>query len=120
MKLGEVCLLTGDVCRLADFYRKLMDIRETNTDPVHQFITSQEPSLAVYCDGLKHDAARSPVSLAFTVEDIHASYQKLLSLKAEIVQPPTQQPWGAVNLAFRDPDGNLIYLRQMLSKGEPI
>jgi len=37
MKLGEVCLLTGDVCRLADFYRKLMDIEETSYDPIHQF-----------------------------------------------------------------------------------
>lgn len=115
MKLGEVCLLTGDVRRLADFYRKLMDIEETSDDPVHQFITAQEPMLTIYHDGLEHNAALSPVSLAFTVEDIHAVYQKLLALKAEIVQPPMKQPWGTINLAFRDPDGNLVYLRQFCS-----
>lgn len=112
MKLGEVCLLTGDVCRLADFYRKLMDMEETSNDPVHQFITSQEPMLTIYHDGLEHNTALSPVSIAFTVEDIDAAYQKLLALNAEIVQPPMKQPWGTVNLAFRDPDGNLVYLRQ--------
>ena len=115
MKLGEVCLLTGDVCRLADFYRKLMDIEETSDDPVHQFITVQEPMLTICHDGLEHNAALSPVSLAFTVEDIHAAHQKLLALKAEIVQPPMKQPWGTINLAFRDPDGNLVYLRQLCS-----
>ena len=114
MKLGEVCLLTGDVCRLADFYRKLMDIEETSDDPVHQFIITEEPMLTIYNDGQPHSTKDSPVSLAFTVSDIHAAHQKLLSLHAEILQPPLEQPWGAVNLVFRDPDGNTVYLRQLL------
>ena len=111
MKLGEVCLLTGDVCRLADFYRKLLDLSETSADPVHQTLIAAEPSLTVYNDGQPHCADRSPVALAFTVEDIEAAYQKLLSLNAPIVQPPTAQPWGTVNLIFLDPDGNQVYLR---------
>ena len=35
----------------------------------------------------------------------------LLALGAPIVEPPTQRPWGAVNMSFRDPDGNVVYLR---------
>lgn len=31
MKLGEVCLLTGDVIRLANFYRQLLDLPDGNT-----------------------------------------------------------------------------------------
>ena len=115
MKLGEVCLLTRDVCRLADFYRRLMDISDVCKDPVHQFVTSQEPMLSIYNDGLEHSAALSPVFLAFTVEDIYAAHEKLLNMHAEIVQPPVTQPWGAINLIFRDPDGNLVYLRQIPS-----
>jgi len=113
MKLGEVCLLTHDVRRLAAFYRALMELEQTSEDPVHQFITTEEPMLTIYNDGNEHDAALSPVSLAFSVEDIHAAHRRLLSLNAEIIQPPTQQPWGAINLIFRDPDGNVVYLRQL-------
>jgi len=116
MKLGEVCLLTSDVVRLATFYRKLMEINETSEDPVHQFIVASEPMLSIYNDGKEHSADRSPITLAFTTEDIQASYEKLLALKAEIIQPPTQQPWGAINLIFRDPDGKLDYLRQFPAK----
>lgn len=112
MKLGEVCLLTGDVCRLADFYRQLLNIPETCADPVHQTIFAGEPSLTAYNDGHPHCASHSPVALAFTVEDIDAAYQKLLLLNARVVQPPTRQPWGAINLIFLDPDGNQVYLRQ--------
>ncbi len=113
MKLGEVCLLSSDVCRLATFYRKLMDLSETCDDPVHQFITATEPALTVFNDGSEHSPERSPVSLAFTVDDIQAAYEKLLAMKAVILQPPAKQPWGAVNLIFLDPDGNQIYLRQL-------
>ncbi len=112
MKLGEVCLLTGDVRRLADFYRRLMDLPETGDDSIHQTILAAEPSLCVYNDGQPHSAERSPVALAFTVEDIEAAYQKLLSMNAQIIQPPVKQPWGTINLIFLDPDGNQIYLRQ--------
>jgi len=116
MKLGEVCLLTSDVVRLAAFYRQLMDISESSEEPVHQFVITDEPMLTIYNDGQEHSADRSPITLAFTTEDIHASYEKLLALKTEIVQPPTQQPWGAINLIFRDPDGNVVYLRQFPAK----
>lgn len=113
MKLGEVCLLTHDVCRLAAFYRAFMEIEESSDEPVHQFLISQEPALTIYNDGKEHSADLSPVTLAFTVEDIHAAHERLLLLNAEIIQPPMQQPWGAINLVFRDPDGNVIYLRQL-------
>lgn len=116
MKLGEVCLLTSDVRRLAAFYRQMLDISETCDDPVHQFITTEEPALTIFNDGKEHSAERSPITLAFTVDDIRAEHKKLLAMHAEILQPPLQQPWGAVNMILRDPDGNVIYLRQ-LKKG---
>lgn len=111
MKLGEVCLLTGDVNRLASFYRRLLELPEGDGSPVHQLLIQEEPMLAVYNDGQPHSADRSPVTLAFTVEDIDAAHEKLLSMNAVIVDPPTKRPWGATNMSFRDPDGNLVYLR---------
>ncbi len=38
MRIGEVCLMTRDVIRLADFYRQLLGIEGECSDPVHQFI----------------------------------------------------------------------------------
>lgn len=111
MKLGEVCLMTSDVIRLADFYRQLLDLPQGDSDPVHQILIAEEPMLAVYNDGKPHSADRSPVSLAFTVDDMDAAFAKLLAMKADIVEPPTKRPWGAMNMSFRDPDGNTVYLR---------
>ena len=80
-------------------------------DPVHQFILEGPLSLTVYHDGTSKNNQNENITLAFTVDDIEAAHQKVLALGAPIVEPPTQRPWGAVNMSFRDPDGNVVYLR---------
>lgn len=117
MKLGEVCLLTTDVARLAGFYRTLLGVEagEDGGDPQHQFVLAGEPGLAVMRAG-KPLEGQSAV-LAFTVEDIYAAHARLLEMGATVLEPPTARPWGAVNLRFQDPDGNEVYLRSFPPKG---
>lgn len=38
MKIGEVCLLTNDVIRLANFYKLLFRIDNGSDDDVHQLL----------------------------------------------------------------------------------
>lgn len=108
-RIGEVCLLTADVVRLADFYRELLGLGGYSSDPVHQFLIENGTALTV----MKDDSPRTGqgVTLAFTVEDMDAAFERVQTLGAEIVEPPTKRPWVAVNLSFRDPDGNLVYFR---------
>ena len=112
MRIGEVCLLTCDVRRLADFYKRLLDVDNGSDDEVHQFILSEETALAVYNDGTAKNNQNRNICLAFTVDDIERAYERVLALGARIIEPPTQRPWGAVNMSFFDPDNNIVYLRQ--------
>ncbi len=41
MKVGEVCLLTNNVVRLANFYKMLFNIDNSSNDSDHQFIFSE-------------------------------------------------------------------------------
>ena len=111
LELSEISHLTNDVPRLADFYKALLDVDNHSEDPVHQFILEGPLSLTVYHDGTSKNNQNENITLAFTVDDIEAAHQKVLALGAPIVEPPTQRPWGAVNMSFRDPDGNVVYLR---------
>ena len=43
MKIGEVCLLTNDVPRLAVFYKQLLGVENDSQDETHQFILSGKP-----------------------------------------------------------------------------
>ena len=42
MTLGEVCLLTDDVVRLADFYKMLLGVDNGSEDTVHQTILDRK------------------------------------------------------------------------------
>lgn len=111
MKIGEVSLNTNDVVTLANFYKQLFGIDQHSDDPVHQVILSEGTCLTVYNDGSRKNNKNQNISLAFTVEDIHAEYQKLLALGVEIIEKPTKRPWGMTNMSFYDPDRNIIYFR---------
>ena len=111
MRLGEVGLLTNDVIALADFYKALLETENGSRDEVHQTIIAEETMLTIYNDGSAKNNNNQNICIAFTVDDMDREYQKVLRLGVEIIEKPTKRPWGAVNMSFRDPDGNTVYLR---------
>jgi len=111
MKVGEVCLLTSDVVRLANFYKMLFNIDNGSNDTDHQFILSEETTLTVYNDGIERKINPHNICIAFTVSDVDVEFERVKALGVEIVSPPTLRPWGAKNMSFLDPDNNLITFR---------
>ena len=114
MKLGEVGLLTNDVIRLANFYKRLLCIDNGSNDSVHQTIIAQETMLTIYNDGSIKNNVNKNICIAFTVDDVDEEYKKLIELGVEIIEKPVTRPWGTRNMSFYDPDRNIIYLRSML------
>jgi catechol 2,3-dioxygenase-like lactoylglutathione lyase family enzyme len=48
----------------------------------------------------------------FHTDDLDATFEKLRAAEAEIVQEPTDQPWGTRDCAVRDPSGNMVRFDQ--------
>ena len=111
MTIGEVCLLTNDVPKLAAFYKQLLGVENNSNDETHQFIIAEETMLTIYNDGTVKNNQNQNICLAFTVDDMDKAYEKVLSLGARIIEPPAKRPWGAINMSFYDPDNNIVYLR---------
>ena len=116
MKIGEVCLLTNDVPRLAAFYKQLLGVDNGSDDETHQFILSEETALTIYNDGTEKNNRNQNICLAFTVDDIDREYEKVQALGAKIIEPPARRSWGAVNMSFYDPDHNMIFFRSFPEK----
>jgi uncharacterized glyoxalase superfamily protein PhnB len=53
----------------------------------------------------------------FRTDDLDATFEKLRAAGAEIVQEPTEQPWGTRDGAVRDPSGNLLRIDQPPAAG---
>ena len=48
----------------------------------------------------------------FHTDDLDNTFEKVRDSGAEIVQEPTDQPWGTRDFALRDPSGNLLRIDQ--------
>lgn len=49
----------------------------------------------------------------FRTDDLDATFEKVrASGAAEVLQEPTDQPWGVRDCALRDPSGNLVRIQQ--------
>jgi len=48
----------------------------------------------------------------FRTDDLDSSFESVRDAGAEIVQEPTEQPWGTRDFALRDPSGNMIRIDQ--------
>ncbi|QOF79918.1 VOC family protein [Variovorax sp. 38R] len=51
-------------------------------------------------------------SLLLTTPDLTGTFERLQGRNTEIVQEPTDQPYGVRDCAVRDPAGNLIRIQQ--------
>ena len=49
----------------------------------------------------------------FATRDLDGTFERLQASGAEIVQEPTEQPYGIRDCAVRDPAGNLIRIQQV-------
>ena len=85
---------------------------------------AEEPGVAIvltnYLNGgpADHDALAALLAkgalngVHFHTDDLDGTFAQLQAAGAEIVQEPTEQPWGTRDCAVRDPSGNMVRIDQ--------
>jgi catechol 2,3-dioxygenase-like lactoylglutathione lyase family enzyme len=51
--------------------------------------------------------------ILLATKDLDATFDRLQASDAEVVQEPTEQPYGVRDCAFRDPAGNLVRIQEL-------
>lgn len=52
-------------------------------------------------------------SIMLATRDLDATFERVQAGDADVVQEPTDQPWGARDCALRDPAGNMIRIQEL-------
>jgi uncharacterized glyoxalase superfamily protein PhnB len=52
-------------------------------------------------------------SINLATKDLDGTFERLEASGAEVVQEPTEQPYGIRDCAFRDPAGNLVRIQEL-------
>jgi predicted enzyme related to lactoylglutathione lyase len=110
--LETVILFTERLEALAGFYREGLGIGPFQPSPRH--LGCHLGPLYFGFDQVDKVEGSPPagVTLWFTVDDLQATFDRLVSLGAQVKFPPTEKPWGATLAAVYDLDGNLLGLSQ--------
>jgi uncharacterized glyoxalase superfamily protein PhnB len=58
-------------------------------------------------------AKGSYAMLLLSTPDLDGAFERLSATDAEVVQEPTDQPYGVRDCAVRDPAGNLIRINEV-------
>ncbi len=129
LTLSTCFVLVHDPDRALSFYRDALGLELRNDVAKGEFrwITvgaGSQPGVAVvltnYLNGSPADQDALAALIAkgalngvhFHSDDLDATFEQLRAADAEIVQEPTDQPWGTRDLAVRDPSGNLVRIDQ--------
>jgi catechol 2,3-dioxygenase-like lactoylglutathione lyase family enzyme len=129
LTLSQCFVIVHDPDLALSFYRDTLGLELRNDVAKGDFrwITvgaNSQPGVAIvltnYLNGSPADGEAVSALLAkgalngvhFHSDDLDASFEKLRAAEAEIVQEPTDQPWGTRDLAVRDPSGNMIRIDQ--------
>jgi len=115
MKFNGVCLITEDVPGLERFYQRVFGAHGEGDDR-HSTLVAAGLDLTLFSRAGMEDMAPGSMQaagygsfiLGFEVQDVDREYERLLTLRVEIVKPPQTHPWGSRSVWFRDPDGNII------------
>ena len=116
--LETVIVFTTRMKELAEFYCKGLDIGPYQESPQH--LGCHAGSVYFGFDQADDESAKTRSELGptlwFTVDDIHASFDRLVELGATVRYPPTEKPWGAILASLEDPDGNIFGISQRLER----
>ena len=129
LTLSQCFVLVHDPDLALAFYRDTLGLELRNDVAREDFrwITvggASQPGVAIvltnYLNGSPADADALAALVAkgalngvhFHTDDLDASFETLRAAGAEIVQEPTEQPWGTRDCAVRDPSGNLVRIDQ--------
>nr|BFE73791.1 VOC family protein [Actinoplanes digitatis] len=52
-------------------------------------------------------------SVLLATEDLDGTFERLQVGDAEVIQEPTEQPYGVRDCAFRDPAGNMVRIQEV-------
>jgi catechol 2,3-dioxygenase-like lactoylglutathione lyase family enzyme len=129
LTLSQCFVLVHDPDRAVDFYCEALGLEQRGDVAKGEFrwITvgaASQPDVAIVLTNYLNGSPADQDALAgliakgalngvhFHADDLDAAFAKLREAGAEIVEEPTEQPWGARDFAVRDPSGNLVRVDQ--------
>ena len=135
LRLSHCFISVHDQDQALAFYRDVLELEVRNDVTMESFrwvtlspksqpdveIVLMDPRMTPYqadVDTLQSLMTKGALhGVIFWTDDLDGSFEKVRAAGAEVMQEPTDQPYGVRDCAFRDPSGNMIRLSGPLGTG---
>ena len=135
LKLSHTFMIVDDQDKALAFYRDVLGLELKNDVPLgdERWLTVASPEqpgveIVLVTASMGHssqDAEALSALLAkgvlgsaiFATDDLAATFERLRTAGAEVLQEPIDQPYGVRDCAFRDPAGNQVRFSKPLGQG---
>jgi lactoylglutathione lyase len=111
--VSAVRIFVDDIERARHFYRDVLELNETTATPGWALYDLDGKNIVVEKvaadDPERHLVGRF-LAVSFNVDNVDATYRKLLAKGVSFPEPPERQGWGGTLAFFGDPDGNVLTL----------
>jgi len=109
MKLLGFYIKSKNIVEVVNFYQKILSADAIGEGEHFTIkLPDDNGSFIIWNDGNVTDTVNERIVLWFSTDDVDAEYEKLLEMGVIIIEPPTNNPYGARHMVFSDPDGNQI------------
>jgi catechol 2,3-dioxygenase-like lactoylglutathione lyase family enzyme len=132
LKVSHCFIAVDDHDKAIAFYRDVLGLEVTNDVGFEgmrwvTLVSPAQPGLDIvleppYGDPNTSEADKQALSgllakgmlraVLFSTDDVDATFERLRAAGADVVEEPTDQPYGVRDCAFRDPAGNLLRFNQ--------
>ena len=109
-------IYVDDVGRSRDFYRDVVGLAPlVDTGGYAEFtwgalvlgLRRRDNAARQFGDAVAAAHTGASHQFTVTVDDVDSLFAGLVQRGADVIHPPTEQPWGMRSAAFRDPDGHV-------------
>jgi catechol 2,3-dioxygenase-like lactoylglutathione lyase family enzyme len=113
--IASLIIETEDLAPMLRFYRDVLGLPTRSERDDHFSFEWGDFRLLVSLHSDIRGRSRDPlrIMLNFTVDDIHAAFERLRAAGIEFSRPPEQEEWGGWIATLHDPDGNTLQLFQL-------
>ena len=114
--LAGVVIWTEDLERLVAFYRGSLGLEPHSVRPNFVAFRFGDARRSLGKPDKVAGPAREPyrIMVNLGVEDINAEHLRLREEGAEFIRPPQPEGWGGWVATFKDPDGNVLQLLELV------
>jgi predicted enzyme related to lactoylglutathione lyase len=119
MKLAALRLFVRDLTAARDYYAAQLGLRLQHDGTADGFCVFDVHGIDLVIEAVPADAPADEqalvgrfTGLSFAVEDIAATYARLVAAGVQFAGPPQRQFWGGTLATLSDPAGNELQLVQ--------